>query len=97
MFLCEALDSLAKALLASGEKNEAASVLERMETTARDIGATNFLPFVAWRRAELAALREDPSEQERLLREAHTGFIERDAEGHAATLALQLEALSNAR
>ena len=72
-------------------------MLERMEGTARDIGALNFLPFVAWRRAELAALRGDAAEHERLLREAHTAFVERDADGHAATVEAQLEAHGDAR
>ena len=97
MFLCDALDSLARVLLARGKQDEAASVIERMEAAVRDTGALNFLPFVAWRRAELAVLRGDAAEHERLLREAHTGFVEREAEGHVATLEAQLEALGDDR
>jgi len=97
MYHCEALDCLARALLARGEGSEVVSVLEHMETSARHIRAPNLIPFVAWRRAELAALGGDAAEHKRLLREAHAAFVEREAEGHATTLAAQLEALDITR
>jgi hypothetical protein len=50
------------------------------------------LPFVAWRRAEIAAARGDEAVRRRLLREAHASFRQRGATGYAERLEKELPA-----
>jgi hypothetical protein len=84
--LPSALHALSRALLAAGGLDDAGAAIDRMEQSARSIGALNLLPLATWRRAELAELRGDAEEHARLLAEARAGFLARGAEGHARTL-----------
>jgi hypothetical protein len=84
--LPSALHALSRALLAAGGLDDAGAAIDRMEQSARSIGALNLLPLATWRRAELAELRGDAEEDARLLAEARAGFLARGAEGHARTL-----------
>ncbi|MCZ6893320.1 MAG: hypothetical protein O7H40_04640, partial [Gammaproteobacteria bacterium] len=90
--LLSTLDSLVKITLALECLDECAEALDRMDTTARGCGASNYFPLIVWRRADLAAARGDAKQQARLLREAHAGFVERGANPHAETISSILSA-----
>jgi tetratricopeptide (TPR) repeat protein len=85
-----ALDSRARVLLAGGDAGEVETLVEQMATLAVDAGYRLYLPKAVELRADLAALRGDPTARERHLREAQRLYAEIGATGHAARLANEL-------
>jgi len=91
LLLPDALYSLAGAHLANGSLDEADTALDRMEETAKSMGAVNFVPIINRRRATVLRRRGDIQGWERLLRSALEGFVERGATGHATSARVELE------
>jgi class 3 adenylate cyclase/tetratricopeptide (TPR) repeat protein len=69
---------------------EAAATLDRAEAVARETGAVNELPRIAWRRAELARVRGDAQGRERALRTAREGFAAIGTAGFVAAIDREL-------
>jgi adenylate cyclase len=86
----EALQNRARALLAiggSGHPEEVAELVNQLASRVEASGMRLYAPIVPELRGRLAALLGNETEGQALLREAHQGFAQVGATGHAARLA----------